>query len=174
MHLYLIRHAQARPTGGAVRTDAERPLTRGGEQDAVSVGRVLAATDPEIGLILTSPLTRAVQTGDRIAGVFDAPPERRITDNLAPGFRPGAIVEEILAIGSDAHVILIGHQPDIGALLSRLVANGMRAAIAFGPGATAFLTATPMGEKIDAQLQWLLTPRLAGPILEQMNSRRTP
>ena len=157
-----------------MRSDAERPLSHNGERDAVAIGRVLAAVDPGIGLILTSPLTRAVQTGDRIAESFKVLPQQRLTEHLAPGFRPGALIEELLAIGSDAHVVMIGHQPDIGLLLCRLVADGSRAAIAFAPGSAAFLTATPMGEKLDAQLRWLITPQLAGSALEHRTSRRTP
>jgi|WetSurMetagenome_2_1015567.scaffolds.fasta_scaffold23447_5 phosphohistidine phosphatase len=174
MHLYLIRHADAQPVGGTVRTDADRPLSARGEEDALALGRVLAATDPGIRLILTSPLERAVQTGARIAAAMPVPPERRITDHLAPGLRSRALTEELLALGSDARVVLVGHQPDMSTLLARLVGDGPRGAIAFVPGTVAFVTATPLGQQMEAQLRWLLTPQLAALLLERMESRKEP
>jgi phosphohistidine phosphatase len=174
MHLYLIRHADAQPVGGTVRSDTERPLSARGEDDALAIGRVLAAADPGIRLVLTSPLTRAVQTGAQIAAAMLVPPEQRITEHLAPGFRPRVLTDELLALGTDVRVVLIGHQPDMSSLLSRLVADGTRGAIAFAPGTVAFLTATPMGQQIDAQLRWLLTPQLAVLLRERMEFRREP
>lgn len=174
MHLSLIRHADALPAGGAIRTDADRPLTAAGDRDARLIGRLLAAIDPGLESIFTSPLTRAIQTGARIAEAFDPAPDQRVMEHLAPGFRPKALIDELLASGSDAHIALIGHQPDMGSLLCRLVAGGTRAAVAFPPGSIAFLTAAPMGQHIDAQLRWMLPPELAGLLLDRMKQGRTP
>jgi phosphohistidine phosphatase len=174
MHLYLIRHAEAQPPGGAVSTDADRPLSDRGEDDAAAIGRVLALTDPGIGLIMTSPLMRAVRTGSLIAGAFTPEPERRITEHLAPGFQIQALTDELLVLGSSARVVLIGHQPDMSVLLCRLIAAGARGSIAFAPGSVACLTASPLGQQIDAQLRWLLTPQVVLPLLSRMESRRLP
>jgi phosphohistidine phosphatase SixA len=42
MNLYFVRHAEAKPLGGLVTTDAARPLTADGERDARIMGRMLS------------------------------------------------------------------------------------------------------------------------------------
>jgi phosphohistidine phosphatase len=172
MHLYLIRHADAQSAGGFVHADADRPLSDNGEEAARGIGRLLAMTDPGIGLVLTSPLLRAVQTGSLIVEAFEKQPAQQITGHLAPGFRARALTEELLRVGADTHVALIGHQPDISAFLSRLIGGGAGGSIAFAPGSAAFLTASPLGQHLDAQLRWLLTPQLAASFAGRMESRR--
>ncbi len=172
MHLYLLRHAEARPVGVASASDADRPLSDRGADEAERMGKVLALADPEIALVLTSPMRRAMDTGAAIAGVFPQPPSRRVTDHLAPGLRVRALVEELLALGSDLHVVLIGHQPDMTSLLSRLITGGTGTAVAFPPGAAACVTASPMGQQLEAQLRWMVTPDLAAALLGESEPRR--
>jgi phosphohistidine phosphatase len=172
MHLYLIRHAEARPVGASIPADADRPLSSRGEEEALTIGRLLARTDPELALVLTSPLQRAIQTGSIIAGARVPPAEQRVTEHLVPGFRARALVEELLSIGSSLHVALVGHQPDMTALLSRLITGGSGGAIAFPPGSVACLTASPMGQHLEAQLRWMITPQLAAAIPAERESRR--
>jgi phosphohistidine phosphatase len=174
MHLYLIRHAEALPVGASVPADALRPLSSRGEEEALMIGRVLARTDPALALVLTSPLQRAIQTGLIIAEACNPRPGQRVTEHLVPGFRARALMEELLAIGSDAHVALVGHQPDMTAFLSRLITGGNGGAIAFPPGSVAFLTASPMGQHLEAQLRWMITPQLVAAMPEERESRRIP
>jgi phosphohistidine phosphatase len=173
MHLYLIRHADARPVGGSVRSDGDRPLSTHGAADARAVGRVLAAADPGLTLVLTSPLRRAIETGALISAAFHPAPAQRVTEQLAPGFDPEGLMEELLALGSGDHVAVIGHQPDMSTLASRLVTGGTRGSVAFSPGSVAFLSVSPMGRRADAQLRWLLTPGLAALIPAAGEFRRS-
>ncbi len=172
MNIYLVRHGEAVPHGSAVALDADRPLSSKGEEDALAVGCALAAIDPEISTILTSPLLRAADTGTIIAKQFNGRAAVRASVNLAPGFSHKALLEELLALGSSAHVVAVCHQPDIGAFLSFLIADTSRAAVAFTPGSVAAVTLTPTGSQIEAQLRWLLTPELAAVLLLHPEQRR--
>lgn len=156
-----------------MRTDGERPLSVRGEADARAVGRMLAAADPALALVLTSPLRRAVDTGGLIASAFQPVPVQRATGQLSPGFDPDLLMEELLALGSDDHVAVVGHQPDMSVLASRLITGGTKGSVAFSPGAVALLIVAPMGRRAEAQLRWLLTPELAALVAVPGESRRT-
>lgn len=172
MHLYLVRHADAVPAGGAITSDADRPLSERGVEEASLAGRVLGVLDPAVRLVLTSPLTRAVETGELIAAGLPSAPERRVTQALAPGFRPEELLEEILPLGIGFHCIVVGHQPDMSQFLARLITGGARTSVAFSPGSIASLVVTPMGDRADAQLRWLLSPQLAGALADHHGIRR--
>jgi phosphohistidine phosphatase len=156
MNLYIARHADALPVGGAVARDAERPLSKQGERDAVAVGRALAALEPGTPLIVTSPLVRAQCTGDLFRKAFPRPTACETWEELSPGIRHRAVVSRVHNLTATA-VILVGHQPDLTNLISYLVADGA-AEIALAPGAVALLKLQPGGSAGSARLHWLLTP----------------
>lgn len=158
MNLYIIRHCEAAPVGGRVRLDADRPLTPRGEEDAAMVAGALAALDNNIGVILSSPLVRAVQTSRIIASRIPGAPSVTPTGNLSPGFRPKALLTELAAAPASKGVILVGHQPDLGELIALLIADGSSAEIGFPPGAAAKITFEPARGAHEARMHWLLTP----------------
>jgi phosphohistidine phosphatase SixA len=55
-------------------------------------------------------------------------------------------------------VLLVGHQPDMGNLVSTLIAGGAGAAIALAPCAVAKIVMQASATDHDARLVWLLTP----------------
>lgn len=159
MRLYLVRHGDALPRGGAGPTDAERPLSGQGEDEARRAGALLARMDASIGLILTSPALRAVATGHLIAGAFQPPPEVSASESLRPGATPEAILTEAVAHGN-AHLVVVGHQPDLGETLASLVADGGPASFAIPPGTVACLELQPDLQFPRASLRWLAPPDL--------------
>jgi len=158
MYLYLVRHAEAARVGGDIVHDADRVLTPKGEEEAGLIGRALARLDAQIDFILTSPLARAVQTGGIIGAEGGSRASVRTTANLAPGFSRKSFLAELASLGSNARVIAVGHQPDLGELLSSLIADSGRAVVAFPPGAAAKVFVPPPLTTDEATLHWLLTP----------------
>jgi phosphohistidine phosphatase len=156
MNLYIARHADAQPIGGTVVRDADRPLSKQGERDAAAVGWALAGLEPATPLIVTSPLVRALRTGDVFRRAFIRPPVLETWEELAPGFRRRALLTRVNAL-TEAAVILVGHQPDLTNFIAYLVADGA-AEIALTPGAIALLKLQPGGSIGNARLHWLLTP----------------
>lgn len=114
--LVLIRHARAADAA----TDAERPLTPEGEQQAAAIGRWLRTADLVPDLVVVSPARRAAQTWHRAAAQLSTPPaptvDQRIYDN-AVEFLLAVIQETPADVGT---VALVGHNPSIGTLASVL------------------------------------------------------
>lgn len=164
MNLYLVRHGEALRIGGAVTNDADRPLSPRGESDASIVGEVIAGEQSGSVLVLVSPLARARQTAEIIAGKLGASAAIRASENLAPGFRPKALLNEIAQTGGDV-VVAVGHQPDLTTLLSYVIADESYAGIAFPPGGVAKISTQISRAGNNATLHWLITPELVHRIL---------
>jgi phosphohistidine phosphatase len=167
MNLYLVRHGDAARVGGAIRVDADRPLTADGERDVTIVADALTRLNGRIAMIWTSPLRRALQTAQILAARLAGPPAVTPTANLAPGFRPADLLADIAASDAATGLVLVGHQPDLGGLLSALVTDALYAAVAFPPGTVAMITLPRAPAIEDATLQWLLTPEALRRITNQ-------
>jgi len=160
MNLYVVRHADARPLGGAITTDNERPLSPRGESEARAMGRVLARVEPQPPLFVCSPLLRARRTAELLGEPFTPAVQADVWEDLTPGIRFKDVVAHLQATSVHA-VVLIGHQPDMGHLLAYLIADGATE-IALPPGAMASLTLSPGTGGGSARLHWLVTPDLIG------------
>ena len=165
MTLYLMRHAEAMPVGTnggkTIARDTDRPLSDSGEKAARLVGRALARLDSTVALIMTSPLLRAVQTGQIVGRELGKQATLRTSTNLNPGFTSEKLVEEILALNDGGNIVAVGHQPDLSMCISYLIAGSGSATVAMEPGAVACVKITPRGRRAESQLRWLLTPELA-------------
>ena len=157
MILYVLRHGQAAPLGDAVRRDADRPLTEQGGADAALMGAALVRLDPAISVVLCSPLLRARQTAEAVAAQFPVPPAVRETDSLSPGFRPMVLVAELQTIPADGSVVVVGHQPDLGAFIAHVIDAEGTASLDLPPAALVCLRFTG-DSTTDASLRWLLIP----------------
>ena len=104
VRVYLCRHAKAAPGG----PDELRELTGKGRKQARALGEELAEAPEGPVLVLTSPLTRAVQTAEAIAEATGAPLR------VEPLLGPGATVQDVRAAvsGTTGPVATVGHQPD--------------------------------------------------------------
>ena len=121
MEIWLLRHAMAEEHADSGR-DADRTLTEDGHKRARDVARGLAELEPGIELILTSPYARARQTAEPAARALRLADHLRETQALEPSSDPQEILDELRAekVGS---VLLVGHEPHLGALLGRLVSG---------------------------------------------------
>jgi len=140
MEIWLLRHAAAedRSTSGR---DADRTLTEDGHKRARDVARGLAALEPGIELVLTSPFARARQTAEPAARALKLAARLRETSSLEPDRDPEEILGEVRE-EKVAAVLLVGHEPHLGALLGRLLLGR--------PGAPAI----PMKKAAVARLEW--------------------
>ena len=120
MDLVLWRHAEAEPG----EPDEGRKLTPKGEKQAKRVADWLHNRLPDTAKILSSPAKRAQQTAQALAEASHR--KFKILEALAPD----ATVDEILdAVGWTAGkgtLVVVGHQPTLGRVASRLLAGGER------------------------------------------------
>ncbi len=116
MRLLLVRHGEAVDPAEA-RTDGQRWLTPRGR---ASVHR-LAARLAERGVLprrlWTSPLVRAVQTAEVLAGAALAAgrnPDLRVASALAPDEGSSAELQQLLhTAAGEEPVALVGHEPSL-------------------------------------------------------------
>ncbi|OHX13055.1 SixA phosphatase family protein [Chromobacterium sphagni] len=113
MDLILWRHAEAEEGVD----DLARALTRRGQQQASQMASWLRQRLPDNYLLLASEARRSQQTANYLAKSYTVLPE----------LNPGAEVDEVLAaVGwpdAERAVVLVGHQPYIGWLAARLLAE---------------------------------------------------
>lgn len=120
--LYIMRHAHS-PTSleAGVAKDALRPLSDQGREDARAMAAELLRRGGAPGLILHSPLLRAVQTAAEVAAVLKL---AKGAEPFAPldNTRPAEEVEREVAARAAAveEVLAIGHQPQIGEIAALL------------------------------------------------------
>jgi len=117
--LMLLRHAKAkRPEDGV--EDFDRKLSRRGREAATALGKLMKHDGfaPELALVSAARRTR--QTWDRIAEELGAEvPAREVRTLYLAG--PAKIMELLRRVpDSTGRVLVVGHNPGIGALASRL------------------------------------------------------
>ena len=156
--LYLVRHAIAGDRGEEWPDDAKRPLTHKGVARMREVVSGLAAHDPEIEVVLTSPLVRAKQTADVLVEGLKAAPILIVTPALAPGSTPTQVSEELAKQQKHRSIALVGHEPDLGELAAWLI--GARAPLVFKKGGIARIDVSSLPPTRPGQLVWLAPPKM--------------
>ncbi len=116
MRLYLLRHAEA---ADRAPSDAARELTPLGIEQAQTVGAFCKRHSLKPNLILTSPFRRAVQTAQLVAAPLGLTAQTAAF--LASGMDPENALMELGAYQQFAAVMIVGHQPDLGLLATRLL-----------------------------------------------------
>lgn len=106
MQLYLVRHAEA----AQGEPDELRPLTPNGREQARRVGQALREAGVTPGIVLTSPLLRARETGALIAREVGA--GVRVDEALAPGATTETVERAVREAAAGEVVVAVGHQPD--------------------------------------------------------------
>jgi phosphohistidine phosphatase len=124
MKLYVMRHGPAEdqaPSG----QDSDRSLSPSGRSRVRSVAKALLEYDEEPFAIVTSQLVRAVQTAEIVA-VAAKLAERggavEVHRELAPGGEAFELARTLAREGRK-RVMLVGHEPDLSALVSALLGD---------------------------------------------------
>jgi len=161
MELYIIRHAIAQPLGRKNDfTDEKRALTTEGRDRMRDVARGLRKLGIELDLILTSPLVRAVETAEVVASVFGVgKKDVEQTDNLAPGASSGELFAELKNRTGAESIVLVGHQPYLGELVSKVVRGNGGFSFELKKGSVCCLSVTETVPELHGTLSWLMTPK---------------
>ena len=113
MDLILWRHAEAEPG----EPDLGRRLTSKGLKQAERMAQWLDSHLPDTCRVLVSPADRAQQTAVALQRKFKTVPE------LAPGASVAAVLTAANWPDSREPVLLVGHQPTLGAVASFLLSG---------------------------------------------------
>src|SRR5262245_6769247 len=158
MELYLMRHGEA----AAGEQDPRRPLTAAGRAAADRVATRAAAAGVRLDRVWHSDAVRARETAALLAERLGAADRMEAWPEVGEAARDVAAVERRLrvAVGEQAAVALVGHQPLLGRLAAHLVAGdeGIEA-VRFTPGALVKLAARESG--VGFAVAWALAPEVA-------------
>jgi phosphohistidine phosphatase len=114
--LWLLRHGDA--ADGS--PDAERPLTKKGEEQARVAGRALKRLGVRPSACLTSPKLRAADTARLACEELGIEPQHE------PKLAGGPFDPEALAAGLGEDVVLVGHDPDFSMAVHSLTGAQVR------------------------------------------------
>jgi phosphohistidine phosphatase len=159
--IYIVRHAIAEDMSHSGR-DEDRALTAEGRKKMKRAARGLASLGVAPAHLLASPLVRAQQTAEI---VVEALPQLRIEtcDLLAPGVDERALTKLLNASYAGLDVMLVGHEPDLGELLSFWL-SGSRGGVEtrFKKGAVGCIASATLPPQGKAVLEWFMTAAQLG------------
>src|SRR6202158_1765736 len=121
--LYLIRHGLAEERGEGWPDDSRRPLSEEGMSRLRKEARGLVRLGVTFDVVLTSPLVRARQTADIVAGAFSTRPAIVVIESLAPDGTSQAVLSDLEKQARRTRIALVGHEPGLGELAARLVGS---------------------------------------------------
>jgi phosphohistidine phosphatase len=160
--ILLVRHAKAEARsspGLGAKKDARRPLTDAGRKRMRRAAKALRRLVPAVDVIASSPLIRARETAEILAGRYDDLAVVDLTP-LSPGGSERALLGWLREQRQDAVVVLVGHEPDLGLLASWLL-SGKRSAFApLCKGAACLIRFAEAPVAGGGVLEWILTPKL--------------
>ncbi|MCE9667828.1 histidine phosphatase family protein [Myxococcus stipitatus] len=120
LRIFLVRHGDADAEIPEGLGDEARALTAKARANMAAHFAALSERMGPIGLILTSPLVRTVQTAQILSFVSKHEGLLRAHRCLLPDMPVGA-VEPVLEEHADENLVLVGHQPSMGALAAHLL-----------------------------------------------------
>lgn len=155
MRLHLLRHGIAEDAGPATGgRDEPRALTERGIAHMHAGARGIATLGLDIDTVLTSPLTRCLQTATIVCEHIGGSPQQ--DQRLRPGLDLEALDDVLLEHPDAASVLVCGHEPDLS-IIAAVLTGG--AGLHFRKGALAVLdveSRRPRG----ARLRGFYEPRL--------------
>lgn len=152
-----MRHGKAESLGPDG-SDAGRRLTRKGHDEIRAAARGMKALSHSFDLVAASPLVRAQETAGIVAAALGTPPVMT-WDMLVPGGNTDEICHALGRHPEDTTILLVGHEPLLSALASRLVSGNENFRIAMTKGAVAKIREVFPGAGCTGELHWLLTAR---------------
>ncbi len=109
MNVGFFRHGPAVARGTEGVAEGDRPLTPEGRKKTVQAAKGLRVLDLGIDAIFTSPLPRARQTAEIVAGVLQLPAPT-VLDGLSPGSSPRRLLAGLKDLEAETP-LLVGHEP---------------------------------------------------------------
>ncbi|MFA6318317.1 MAG: phosphohistidine phosphatase SixA [Elusimicrobiota bacterium] len=160
MQVLIIRHAPAGERSEwskKGKPDEIRPLTPKGRDKFRKAARGLASMVDKLDLIVSSPLARSIETADILHKRFPSAKLEKL-EALRPGGEPGPVFARLAELEHHKAVALVGHEPDLSALLARMLTGEADAFADLRKGSAALVAFESAPKPGRGILQWLLQP----------------
>ena len=139
MKLHIIRHAQAIARFPEL-PDEHRTLSCRGRRRFRQVAATLKKLEIDPDLIITSPKARALQTADILAETIDFSGDLQIAPILGELCTATDLLEILPSLPCSDEIIIVGHEPDLGGIVSELLAISIPCRLGRGSAVTLKLT----------------------------------
>lgn len=181
MDLYLLRHGDA-AKGVLPAGTGDNSLTESAKKEIATVARSIKTLDPQISVVLTSPLRHAVQTSRIFAKILGMKDGISVCNELAPEGSRDRLSERLHHYPLDSTILVVGHEPYLSDLVYEIIFsknrhNGIkrkRTFVARKPSRTEELSRSIILKKaglakirlisltptITGEIRWLMTPRI--------------
>ena len=158
MDLFILRHGKAEKSSDDT-SDAARTLTRDGKKEVKNVAQWMKENNIRFDAIATSPLKRAWGTAKIVAAVLDQKDRLTVWNELAPGGDPDTVCYHASEYGENATVLIIGHEPGLSLLISKIIGDHANGSITLAKAGLAKIQNYSFIRHPSGNLQWLLTPK---------------
>lgn len=163
IELMVIRHGIAEDRGssnggGAPIDDHKRRLTEKGRSRMVEIAAALHWAVPELDLIAASPLVRAVETAELVAGAYAGMAVAQI-DALAPDAALEDLTEWLDGEPDGMRIAVVGHEPHLSTWCSWMLSGQRRSFLDFKKGAACLMHVSSPAAAASAELAWFAPPR---------------
>ena len=161
--MLLVRHAIAEERQDFAKTekpDSERPLTREGREKMRRVARAAAAIVPDLDVIASSPFKRAMQTARILAAAYTDVEIVRVK-SIEPGGDHDATIAWLQERSNLRCVAVVGHEPSLGELLTKLSLSNGPIIHSFKKGGMALVSFHGKPAAGEAKIEWIISPAVA-------------
>jgi len=161
MEIVILRHGEAGKRVPASGEDAQRQLTVAGKAEVTEVAQAMKDLGLKFDVIATSPLKRARQTAEIAAKVLGSKRALEEWEELKPEGDRKALYGRLSRMKRDSSILIVGHEPYLSTTIGDLITGGRDARILLKKAGVARLELSVFSPTPQAELRWLLTPRIA-------------
>ncbi len=160
MRIYIVRHAWTPEADEVIwPDDGQRPLTPEGQKRFDQLAKKLMKRGFYPSAIASSPLVRCQQTAELLLNRLDPGASLTLLDVLAPGATLADVLPWLEHHEPSAEVCLVGHAPDVSALVSEMIGGGH---MAFNKGAVACVEFESIATAGEGELRWFVNAKMLG------------
>jgi phosphohistidine phosphatase len=122
MNLYFMRHGIATPKDDPA-ADHDRPLTDKGAKRVRQAAKGVRRLGLSFDALLSSPLVRARQTAEIVAGLLPYQAAIEEISSLAPESTIDQLIEDLRRYQDRSSLLLFGHEPSLSSAVGHFIAT---------------------------------------------------
>ncbi len=159
MELYLLRHGKAQEHTQSIASDAKRELTEVGKKELDCIAKAIKNLEIDVDDIISSPLIRAKQTAEIAIKYVKSKKPVKIWNELKPEIDVEKTIKRLTTLKPDSSIMLVGHEPHLTDLISKIISNNFTVDISLKKGGLAHVRCNITKGKVTGSLRSIMTPK---------------